>query len=92
MKKKLDFTWGSCHTIGMQNQKEWTPQPSEKAPQLDALFTAVFGIDRKVSIQDKTCATCGEDVQLDSLKSELSLKEFHISGMCQTCQDSVFGE
>tara|TARA_Y100001949_G_C15848550_1_gene269533 strand:- start:32 stop:250 length:219 start_codon:yes stop_codon:yes gene_type:complete len=70
---------------------EWKPQPSEKAPEIDAFLTSLLGIDRKESIETKTCATCGADVELDSFKDKLSLKEFHISGMCQHCQDSVFG-
>ena len=70
---------------------DWKPQPSEKAPALDAFITSLLGIDRKESIETKTCATCNADVELDSFKDKLSLKEFHISGMCQHCQDSVFG-
>jgi len=70
---------------------EWKPQPSEKAPEIDAFLSSLLGIDRKESIKTKTCATCGADVELDSFKDNLSLKEFHISGMCQHCQDSVFG-
>ena len=75
----------------MNNQK-WLPNPSEKAPELDILITSIFGVDRKESIKSKTCATCGSAVKLLSFKDALSLKEFHISGMCQPCQDSVFGE
>lgn len=74
----------------MNNQK-WLPNPSEKAPELDKFITSVLGIDRKASIKSKTCATCHTSVEQDSFKNELSLKEFHISGMCQPCQDSVFG-
>lgn len=36
------------------------------------------------------CPTCGKPV--GKFKDELSKKEFGISGMCQACQDSVFGE
>jgi len=35
------------------------------------------------------CPTCGERV--GEFKDELSRKEYTISGMCQKCQDSVFG-
>ena len=70
---------------------EWKPTPTVKAPELDDLIAAHMGVDRRQAIPSKTCATCGQDVTLDSFKDELSLKEFHISGMCQTCQDSVFG-
>ncbi len=70
---------------------EWKPQPSEKSQEIDTFITSLFGIDRKQSIKDKSCACCGSSVKLDSFKDDLSLKEFHISGMCQECQDSVFG-
>ena len=75
--------------IGMNNQ-EWKPLPTEKSYDLDHAITAIFGIDRRASVEHKRCATCSTDVELDSFKDELSLKEFHISGMCQSCQDEIF--
>lgn len=35
------------------------------------------------------CATCGGPV--DGFRDRGSVREYHISGMCQKCQDSVFG-
>jgi len=35
------------------------------------------------------CPTCQGEIT--EFKDELSKKEFSISGMCQACQDSVFG-
>ena len=70
---------------------EWKPTPTAKAPALESAITAITGVDRREAITTKSCATCGQDVTLDSFKDELSLKEFHISGMCQTCQDDLFG-
>ncbi len=35
------------------------------------------------------CPTCDKDV--GEFRDPLSRKEFEISGMCQKCQDSVFG-
>jgi len=69
----------------------WTPIPSTKAPSLDEAITAATGINRKQAISGKTCPCCGSSVTLDSFRDKLSLKEFHISGLCQTCQDEVFG-
>jgi len=37
------------------------------------------------------CVTCGATVPPESFRDDLSRKEFTISGMCQTCQDRVFG-
>jgi len=36
------------------------------------------------------CPTCGGEV--GDFRDELSAREYGISGMCQTCQDSVFCE
>ena len=71
-------------------KKDWKPVPSEKAPELEQAISAIFGINRKESIERKQCAICSSEVELDSFKDEISLKEFHISGMCQTCQDGIF--
>jgi hypothetical protein len=71
-------------------KKDWNPVPSEKAPELEQAISAIFGINRKESIERKQCAICSSEVELDSFKDEISLKEFHISGMCQTCQDGIF--
>jgi len=35
------------------------------------------------------CPTCSGEVT--EFRDDLSIKEFSISGMCQSCQDSVFG-
>lgn len=38
---------------------------------------------------EKNCRTCNSPV--GDFKDELSIKEFMISGMCQNCQDEMFG-
>ena len=38
------------------------------------------------------CATCSKVVKMSDFKDDLSKTEFSISGMCQDCQDSVFGD
>ena len=74
-----------------EKKAQWRPQPSKKTAAMDATIHAVFGIDRKESITNKLCSFCGAKVTLDSFTDELSLKEFHISGLCQQCQDKAFG-
>lgn len=37
------------------------------------------------------CPFCGEVVNLGDFRDPLSVKEFKISGLCQKCQDEVFG-
>lgn len=47
------------------------------------------GLDLKPLVSTGRCTTCCKGVGL--FKDELSMKEFHISGMCQVCQDFTFG-
>ena len=75
----------------MKETEQWFPQPSKKTAAMDATITALTGIDRRKAITSKLCSFCGVSVTLDSFKDELSLKEFHVSGLCQKCQDKAFG-
>ena len=38
------------------------------------------------------CPTCNEPIDLTAFRNPISQKEFGISGLCQKCQDSVFGK
>ena len=49
------------------------------------------GFDNEMDkVNQSKCPLCGEKINFDDFKDELSLKEFTISGMCQKCQDSFF--
>ena len=65
-----------------------------KSPQMQNLLNVMamdlFGRTRTKSIEGNMCVTCGNSV--GGFRDELSVKEYTISGMCQKCQDSVFGE
>lgn len=65
-------------------------KPSEKSPAIEEFLTRFTGRDRRTSITTRICVTCGGDVI--GFRDSLSQKEYSISGMCQKCQDSVFGE
>lgn len=41
-------------------------------------------------IEKGNCPTCGNGINADDFRDELSVKEFGISGMCQECQDGTF--
>ncbi len=45
--------------------------------------------DRIEKMRAHTCMTCGNKVE--GFNDEPSQKEFLISGMCQKCQDDIFG-
>jgi hypothetical protein len=48
------------------------------------------GRARSLAIAGRSCVTCGK--RADLFRDSLSVKEYHISGMCQKCQDEIFSE
>jgi hypothetical protein len=50
----------------------------------------VFPEKRKL-IEEGRCPTCKGRIMAEDFRDDLSRKEYGISGMCQKCQDSVFG-
>ena len=56
---------------------------------LDEVSEKQFGIKRSIAIGTGICTTCGQEANM--FKDVLSVKEYRISGMCQVCQDKVFG-
>ena len=59
---------------------------------IDELAFMAFGTSRSEALKNKVCVDCGGSVSQDSFKGKLSLREYAISGLCQACQDKVFGE
>ena len=83
----LEPTPEIAYTTHMKKTFKATP----KDPRLDEMFKEVFGVDRVRCIQFGTCVSCDGDVLKTAFRDPLSFKEFTISGLCQPCQDEVFG-
>lgn len=50
------------------------------------------GYDKEVSlVKLGKCPFCHIETSENDFKDELSKREYKISGLCQKCQDSVFG-
>jgi hypothetical protein len=68
-------------------------QPTRKSEGIESFLKRTFGVDRREAICHDRCISppigCGEFVA--GFRDECSRKEFKISGLCQKCQDSVFG-
>lgn len=60
---------------------------SNKHPDMVSAIEAVFPGTIK-AIQEKKCPLCKEPIT--PFRNALSEREYEISGMCQTCQDSIF--
>ena len=37
------------------------------------------------------CPLCQKFINVNEFRAEIDLREFHISGLCQECQDKMFG-
>jgi hypothetical protein len=66
-------------------------EPTRKNPQIEQFLEANFG--RTSSITSGVCIPppvgCGK--KIEGFRDEISEREYRISGLCQDCQDSVFG-
>ena len=67
-------------------------KPTNKSNPIEAMLTSVFGVDRVKTITESFCVSCdSKDNNAASFRDDLSRKEYAISGMCQSCQDDIFG-
>ena len=62
---------------------------SENHTEIDKLLGIIFGIDRKEAITKNLCSMCKKPAK--GFRDKRSLKEYKISGLCQPCQDRIFG-
>jgi len=42
-------------------------------------------------VQEGKCPICQHEIRLNDFRDQASVREYQISGMCQTCQDEIFG-
>ena len=67
-------------------------EPTNKSNPIDSMLSSIFGVDRVKTISEAFCVSCdSEGNNAASFRDDISRKEYAISGMCQSCQDDVFG-
>ncbi len=66
-------------------------EPTQKAPEIDQVIKDILGINRVESIKSDKCVFGDPPHDAKEFRNEISRKEYTISGMCQKCQDSIFG-
>lgn len=51
------------------------------------------GFEKEVeAVREGKCSICGKTINLADFRNELSKREYTISGLCQKCQDDIFGK
>ena len=73
---------------------EGNMKPTKKSPEIENMLEKMAG--RTTAITNMTCVRppigCGKPITINSFRDEISLREYRISGLCQNCQDLIFGE
>jgi len=64
-------------------------EPTYKSKAIEDLLTSIAGISRQEAMELKVCTYCKGPIS--HFRDTLSVKEYRINGLCQTCQDQVFG-
>lgn len=50
------------------------------------------GFSKEVKlVENLKCPICQASIHMEDFKDPLSIREYQISGMCQKCQDKIFG-
>lgn len=57
----------------------------------DIMRAAGFGKEVD-AVEHSFCPMCQNPIVMEEFRNTLSVKEYKISGMCQKCQDNIFGE
>lgn len=67
--------------------------PTDKDPLLEEQIKSIFGFNRRGYIQDNRCvpAPIGCGGPAIEFRDEESRHEYAISGLCQRCQDLIWG-
>lgn len=65
-------------------------EATKKDAGIDKMLTGLSGKDRVQTVASAMCVWCNEPDM--NFRDALSKKEYTISGLCQKCQDKVFGE
>ena len=52
-------------------------------------FSKIIGTPRSVAFKTNTCVICSGEA--NEFRDATSKKEYSISGMCQPCQDKIWG-
>jgi hypothetical protein len=60
----------------------------DKSPAMQEFLNDTFGTG--AAIENDECVLC--QLPAENFRDTISEKEYSISGMCQSCQDDVFGK
>jgi hypothetical protein len=67
-------------------------KPTNKHPAINLFLSGLARKSRTITISEGECMSCDSTgIVATSFHDDISRKEYAISGLCQSCQDDVFG-
>jgi hypothetical protein len=72
----------------MKNE-QYSLEATFKHQGIEQMLSKLTGVSRVGAVAEASCVTCSGEANF--FRDTASQKEYTISGMCQLCQDSVFG-
>ena len=57
----------------------------------EIMKAAGFGKDVE-KVEAGICPFCNKEIKWEDFRNEISRREYRISGLCQSCQDEMFGK
>ena len=84
----LDNPLAFVYNTPMKNN-QYDLEATLKSWEVEAMLTKLTGVSRVGAVAEASCVTCKGEAK--DFRDDLSVKEYTISGMCQDCQDSIFG-
>ena len=61
-----------------------------KSEEMNRIIEELTGINVNKAVEDKVCPSCHKPAV--KFRDEISKKESQISGLCQQCQDEIWGK
>jgi hypothetical protein len=66
-------------------------EPTKKAPGIEAFLEDISGRSSAIKVDKCINPPLGCGGPAVSFRNEISKREYGISGLCQKCQDAIFG-
>ena len=88
LKFPLDIPSSLWYNTHMKNN-QYSLTATLKHPEIEAMLSKLTGVSRVGAVAEASCVSCKGEAS--SFRDSLSQKEYSISGLCQSCQDNIFG-
>lgn len=87
---KMRVNWSEEKGLYVLDSRHYRVETRKLSTMREKLTDMLGNVELVVS--QASCPICGSEITYDEFTDDLSVREFEISGMCQSCQDMFFDE